>query len=248
MTEAQSKIIAALDVPTANEARNIVAELREHVGAFKIGLQLFTAEGVRFVRELTDSGVKIFLDLKFHDIPNTVAAASVEAARTGVWLFNLHAAGGAEMMRRTMEKVREASENEGFAMPKIIAVTVLTSSNETTLRETGVSSSPLEQVLRLARLTENCGLNGIVCSPLEAAQIRREIPSSDFLLVTPGVRDISPDNAAAFDDQKRVLSAGEAVAAGSSYIVVGRPILQAENRPAAVARIAESIENCAMQK
>ena len=138
MTETKEKIIVALDVENAEKAREIIAELRGEVGAFKIGLQLFTSAGASFVREVVDSGIKLFLDVKFHDIPNTVAKASVEVARLGVWMFNIHALGGSEMMRRTIENVREVCEKENLRRPKIIGVTILTSSNQEILREVGI--------------------------------------------------------------------------------------------------------------
>ncbi len=239
------KIIVALDVATAAEARQIIEELRGEVGAFKIGLQLFTSAGASFVRETVENGIKIFLDLKYHDIPNTVAKAAVEAARLGVWMFNVHAHGGAEMMRKTFESVREMCAKENLAQPKIIAVTVLTSSNEATLREVGIETEMNEQVLRLARLAEKCGLDGVVASPLETESLRRSIERKDFLIVTPGIRS---RNAGAenkigetYDDQKRVKTAGEALAAGADYLVIGRPITQSANRVFAARQIQAEI-------
>ncbi len=231
------KIIVALDVETAAEARRIVAELRGQVAAFKIGLQLFTAAGASFVRELTESGVKIFLDLKFHDIPNTVAKASIEAARTGVWMFNLHASGGGEMMRRTISEVREFCGKENLIVPKIIAVTVLTSSNQETLSETGVLKNIDEQVVNLAKLTSENGLDGVVASSREIESIRKNVRAENFLIVTPGIRFDFATN----DDQKRVMSAGEAVAAGSDFLVIGRPILKAADKMSAIRKISEQI-------
>ena len=238
--ENKDKIIVALDVETADQAREIIAELRGEVGAFKIGLQLFTAAGASFVRETVEAGNKIFLDVKFHDIPNTVSKAAVEAARLGVWMFNVHAFGGAEMMRRTMESVGEVCEKENLAKPKIIAVTVLTSANRENLREVGVGTETDEQVLKLARLTAKCGLDGVVASPLEAALIRKTVQNKDFLIVTPGIRSGKP---ATFDDQKRVTTAGDALASGANYLVIGRPITQSENRMSAVRGILEEMEN-----
>ena len=233
----KEKIIVALDVETADEARRIVGELGGQVGAFKIGLQLFTAAGASFVRELTAAGAKIFLDLKFHDIPNTAAKASIEAARAGVWMFNVHAAGGGEMMRRTAAEVGEFCDREGLTVPKIIAVTVLTSSNQKTLNEIGVRENLDEQVLKLAKLTAQSGLNGVVASPLEIKLIRENLSDKNFLIVTPGIRP----NSATKDDQRRVMSAGEAVAAGADYLVIGRPILKAADKSAAVREILEEI-------
>ena len=232
-TNAKDRIIVALDVQDAAAARSIVAELKDSVGAFKIGLQLFTAEGPSFVRELTGSGAKIFLDLKFHDIPNTVAMAAVEAARLGVWMFNVHAAGGSEMMRQTVVEVRNACERERIAVPKIIAVTVLTSSDGNALAETGIETPVEEQVVRLAKLAHDSGMNGVVASANEAVAIRSAVDDPDFLIVTPGIRPVDATN----DDQKRVMTFGRAVAAGSDYAVIGRPITRAANMRAAVETI-----------
>ncbi|MDQ4122294.1 MAG: orotidine-5'-phosphate decarboxylase [Acidobacteriota bacterium] len=234
-----NNLIVALDVSTAETAREIVSELKDLGVAFKIGLQLFTAGGAGFVRELTEAGARIFLDLKFHDIPNTVAAAAVEAARLGVWMFNLHAAGGSEMMERTIASVRETCAHEQLSQPKIIAVTVLTSSNRETLREVGIENEVLPQVVKLAKLTESCGLDGVVASPLEIEAIRESV-GNDFLIVTPGIR---PEFTIKNDDQKRVLTPADAVRAGADYLVVGRPILQAENRLRAAADVLNEIES-----
>lgn len=233
----KEKIIVALDVASAEAARAIVRELGGQVGAFKIGLQLFCAVGASFVRELTASGVKVFLDLKFHDIPNTAAKASIEAARAGVWMFNVHASGGGEMTRRVVLEVGEFCERENLTVPKIIGVTVLTSSNQETLSEIGVGENLNEQVLNLARLAARTGLDGVVASPLEIESIRENVREKDFLIVTPGIRP----NFATNDDQRRVMNAGEAVAAGADFLVVGRPILKAANKAAAVREILEEI-------
>lgn len=252
-----NKIIVALDVETAEKAREIIDELRGEVGAFKIGLQLFCAAGASFVRETVESGAKVFLDLKFHDIPNTVARASVEAARMGVWMFNLHAVGGGEMLTRAVEQVRETCEKENLKQPKIIGVTVLTSSTEETLRAVGIEREVESQVLDLARLSESSGLNGVVASPLEINAIRAGISNRDFLIVTPGIRQWSvvsgqlsekktltdhrppttDHRSETFDDQKRVMTAREAVEAGADFLVVGRPILQAKDMRAAARKI-----------
>jgi orotidine-5'-phosphate decarboxylase len=235
----KEKIIVALDVETGREAREIIAELRGEVVAFKIGLQLFTAEGANFVREMVNAGDKIFLDVKFHDIPNTVAKASIEAARLGVWMFNLHALGGGEMMRRTIENVKEVCEKERLACPKIIAVTILTSSDQDTLGEIGIANGVEKQVLKLTKLTSESGLDGVVASSLEAAKIRAEITNKDFLIVTPGIRPQSANT----DDQKRITTPVEAVRAGADYLVIGRPITEAENRLQAVEKIVSELSN-----
>lgn len=245
-TKVKDKIIVALDVATADEARKIVAELGGEIGAFKIGLQLFTSAGALLVREIVEAGNKVFLDLKFHDIPNTVAKASVEAARTGVWMFNLHASGGGEMMRRTIAEVAEACERENLQKPKMIGVTVLTSSDENTLREIGVAGEVEPQVLRLARLSSESGLDGVVASPLEIKAIRENIDRKDFLIVTPGVRPasiIDDANRGTNDDQKRVKTAKTAIADGADFLVIGRPILQADDRLKAVRQILEEINS-----
>ena len=237
--DVKEKLIIALDVDTSDAALSLVNELNVTVGAFKVGLQLFTAEGPGFVRKLVDAGAKIFLDLKFHDIPNTVAKASVEAARLGVWMFNVHAGGGSEMMRTAFYETAEACEKEGRLRPKMIAVTVLTSSSESTLMETGVSAGPEEQVLRLAGLTSECGLDGVVASPREINAIRSGIERGDFLIVTPGIR---PDFATN-DDQKRVMTPAEAIREGASYIVIGRPVTTASDRAEAVEKIIREISD-----
>jgi len=249
----KEKIIVALDVETAAEARQIIADLRREVGAFKIGLQLFTSAGASFVRETVEAGIKIFLDVKFHDIPNTVAKASIEVARLGVWMFNVHALGAGEMMRKTVESVREVCDRENLNQPKVIGVTVLTSSTRETLRQIGIERETNEQVLSLAQLTAKCGLDGVVASPLEVSQIRESIKNKDFLIVTPGIRNrkskienlkSKTDNQIeTYEDQMRVMTAAEAVAAGADYLVIGRPILQAEDRILTVKKILEEIES-----
>jgi orotidine-5'-phosphate decarboxylase len=238
-TKASDRIIVALDVESADEAREIVSELRGRIGAFKIGMQLFTAAGASFVRELTEAGDRVFLDLKFHDIPNTVAKAGVEAARLGVWMFNVHALGGSEMMRRTVGEVGEFCERTDSDRPNIIAVTVLTSSNAKTLAEIGIEKGVDAEVLNLAKLTTESGMDGVVASALEAELIRKKVASSNFLIVTPGIR---PDFATN-DDQKRVMTPGEALSRGSDYLVIGRPITKAANMTAAIERICQEIES-----
>lgn len=228
--EPKQRLIIALDVSTAAEARVLVGELRAQVGAFKIGMQLFTAAGPDFVRELTRAGLKVFLDLKFHDIPNTVAMAAVEAARLGVWMLNVHAAGGREMMERTRAAVNDVSETEGLIRPSLIGVTVLTSSDQRTLAETGIERGLDEQVAQLAKLTAESGLDGVVASPHEVELVRRLVGRKDFLIITPGIRPIS----ATTDDQKRVMTFADAVEAGADYLVVGRPVTRAADKLAAI--------------
>lgn len=241
--EEKNRIIAVLDVDSADIAREIVAELRDDVGAFKIGMQLFTAAGPIFVRELADSGIRVFLDLKYHDIPNTVACASVEAARLGVWMFNMHALGGREMMSTAVKAVDDVCEREGVRRPLMIGVTILTSADQGSLNEVGISHDVADEVLRLAQLTAECGLDGIVASPHEVKMIR-EVLGPDFVVVTPGIRpETEPGrDFATSDDQKRVTSPSSAVAAGSDFLVIGRPILSAPDRRDAVRRIVEEIQ------
>ena len=234
----KEKIIIALDVETAAEAREIIGELRGEVGAFKIGLQLFTSAGASFVREVVAGGIRIFLDVKFHDIPNTVAKASAEVARLGVWMFNVHALGGSEMMLRTVENVREVCEREKLSAPKIIGVTVLTSADRETLREVGIERETNGQVLNLAVLAAKCDLDGVVASPLETRMIRESVAKKDFLIVTPGIRPLFATN----DDQKRVMTPQDAVRSGSDYLVIGRAVTRAADKTEAVRKILEEIE------
>lgn len=240
----REKIIVALDVASAGEAREIIDELSAEVGAFKIGLQLFTAAGASFVREVVERGVRLFLDVKFHDIPNTVAKASAEVARLGVWMFNVHALGGSEMLARAVAEVREVCARENLRQPKIIGVTVLTSADRETLSEVGIEAETGAQVLRLAQLTAKCGLDGVVAAPTETRLIRERF-GNDFLIVTPGVRPASGTGNREFatsDDQKRVMTASEAINSGADFLVIGRPILKAENRIEAVRKILGEIE------
>jgi orotidine-5'-phosphate decarboxylase len=230
MNGAKDKLIIALDVPTAARARELAARLRGAAGMFKIGSQLFTAAGPDLVRDVVAMGGRVFLDLKFHDIPNTVAAAGVEAARLGVAMLNVHAGGGREMMRRVADAVAETAAREGFAKPIVLGVTVLTSADAATLAETGLNIEPAAQVERLARLAAESGLDGVVASPHEA-ELVRAATHPRFVIVTPGVRPAG----ASHDDQKRVATPAGAIRAGADYIVVGRAILQADD-PAAAAR------------
>lgn len=239
MDAVQNKLIVALDVDTAGEARRLVALLRGIAGSFKIGSQLFTAAGPDFVRELVQAGDKIFLDLKFHDIPNTVAAAGVEATRLGVSMFNVHASGGSVMMRRTVDAVAECAAREGLARPAILGVTVLTSSNETTLAEIGMREKPDEIVARLAQLTAHSEMDGVVASAREVSLIRTIVTTPGFIIVTPGVRPGGSNN----DDQARVISPREAIAAGADYLVVGRPIIAAPDPALAAMSIIDEMQS-----
>lgn len=233
-----NKLIVALDVDNTQKARELFNALRGVAGMFKIGMQLFTAAGPALVREIINSGQRVFLDLKYHDIPNTVALAGVEATRLGVSIFNIHAAGGSEMMRRTADAVSECAHNEGLTPPLVIAVTILTSANENVLAEVGHGSAPQELVPRLALLAEASGMDGVVASPLEISFIRSAVKKPDFVVITPGVR---PAGAALFD-QKRVATPREAILAGADYIVVGRPILEAVDPARAAQQILDEME------
>ena len=237
-TAEKNRLIVALDVETASEAQRLVSALHGMVGMFKIGSQLFTAAGPALVREIVNSGEGVFLDLKFHDIPNTVAAAGVEATRLGVSIFNLHAAGGSEMMRRTANAVAECAAAEGLIRPLMIAVTVLTSADAGTLAEVGSDLDPEVLVQRLALLAEASGMDGVVASPREVGLVRSAVKKPEFIVVTPGVR---PTGSPLFD-QKRVMTPREAILAGADYIVVGRPILEAPNPAQAAQQIIDELE------
>ena len=232
--EARKKIIFALDVETLAEAERWAELLASHVGMFKIGKQLFTACGPDVVRAIRARGGDVFLDLKYHDIPNTVAMASVAAARLDVRLFNLHALGGFEMMATSVAALKKAFPDAD--RPKLLAVTILTSSTEETLRGVGIELPVREMVVRLATLAHKAGIDGVVASPLEVALIR-EACGPDFLIVTPGVR---PTFAAA-NDQKRIMTPAEAVQAGADYLVIGRPIAAATDPVAAAETIIDEI-------
>ena len=234
-----NKLIVALDVESAGKARELFQALRGIVGMFKVGSRLFTAAGPDLVREIVSSGERVFLDLKFHDIPNTVAAAGVEATRLGVSIFNLHAAGGSEMMRRTAQAVTECADHEQLTRPSIIAVTVLTSADTSTLAELGNSLTPAELAPRFALLAEASGMDGVVASPQEISIIRAAVKKPDFIVVTPGVR---PEGALLFD-QKRVTTPREAMRAGADYLVVGRPILEAADPAQAAQQIVDEMES-----
>lgn len=238
MDRSKEKLIVALDVESAKQARELVSSLRDLVGMFKVGSQLFTAAGPEIVREIVNAGSKVFLDLKFHDIPNTVLSAGIEATRLGVSIFNVHALGGSEMMRRTADAVSQVAINEGIARPLVIAVTILTSAETHQLTEIGIDSNPAEQVVRLSLLAEAAGMEGVVASPHEIAHVRSAVNRRDFKVVTPGVRPADT----ALHDQKRVMSPSQAILAGADYIVVGRPITKAPNPVNAARRIVEEIE------
>jgi orotidine-5'-phosphate decarboxylase len=224
------RLILALDVETLDEAERLVVLLSKEVGVFKVGKQLFLHSGPEVVRMIHRHGADVFLDLKFHDIPHTVAKAGVEAARLGVRFFDLHASGSFEMMARTHAEVTRVCRREGLRRPKILAVTVLTSLGKGDLRRVGVASEVESQVVRLARLARKAGMDGVVASPLEIVRIRREC-GRGFLIVTPGVRPAHLGH----DDQKRIMTPDEAMRAGADYLVLGRPVREAPD-PLAAAR------------
>jgi orotidine-5'-phosphate decarboxylase len=215
--QADPRVIVALDYPQAAPALEFVARIEPGLCKLKVGKELFVAEGPRLVEQLVDRGFDVFLDLKFHDIPNTVAQACKTAASLGVWLTNVHASGGLKMMAAAREAL------EGLAKrPKLIAVTVLTSMDAEQLRGIGIAAEPREQVSRLAKLTRQAGLDGVVCSAQEAEMLRADL-GHDFLLVTPGIRPAG----SSYDDQSRIMTPAKAIQAGANYLVIGRPITQA---------------------
>jgi orotidine-5'-phosphate decarboxylase len=234
---AKDRLALALDVDNDREALSIVAELKDLVGVFKVGLQLYTAFGPDIVRRITGVGGRVFLDLKYHDIPNTVAKASAEAAKLGVSIFNVHSLGGLDMMRAAAEAAKETAEKLNLPVPTMLAVTILTSMDEKSMRkELKITRTLQREVAHLARLAQRAGLHGVVASPQEIKTLRRAV-RGEFIILTPGVRPAWADQ----DDQKRVMTPGEAVNAGADYIVVGRPVLKASDRKAAVEKILEEI-------
>lgn len=230
-------LIVALDVPSADAALNLAGQLAPVVGAFKIGSELFTSAGPDVVAAIRVVGGLVFLDLKFHDIPNTVARAVAAATRLGVQMLTVHTGGGLEMLRAAEDAAQQTAVKAGRAAPLVLGVTVLTSMNDQTLAETGCGSGVGEQVERLANLAVRAGLRGLVCSPLEVAALRKVLPAH-MQLVTPGIRTGGTPT----DDQKRTLTPKEALAAGANWLVVGRPICAAENPRAAAESILASLQ------
>lgn len=231
-----NRILVALDVDSASHAIGLADMLRGRVAGFKIGKQLFTAEGPSMVQAIAERGERVFLDLKFHDIPNTVAGAVSSAVRTGAWMLDVHASGGRKMMQTAGEAASEAAARMGRARPLVIAVTVLTSLDAAQLREVGIDRPILDHVVDLARLAQDAGLDGVVASPREITAIRAAC-GPDFLVVTPGIRGPIGPATAAKDDQVRTMTPVEALAAGASYLVVGRPITSAADPRAAADQI-----------
>src|SRR5690606_37538415 len=228
-----AKIVIALDYAEPADAIRMASQLDPARCRLKVGKELFTRGGPVLVEQLNQRGLQVFLDLKFHDIPNTTAKAVAAAAELGVWMVNVHASGG----RRMMEQARaELERYSGKERPLLIAVTVLTSMEEVDLREIGIEASPQEQVLRLARLTQQSGLDGVVCSAQEAKLLKQEL-GAECKLVTPGIRPASAE----VGDQRRIMTPADAIAAGSDYLVIGRPITQAADPLAALSRIEQEI-------
>jgi orotidine-5'-phosphate decarboxylase len=234
----KDRILAALDVETRDAALKLGDTLRGSVGGFKIGSRLFTAEGPSIVRTFVERGDRVFLDLKFHDIPNTVATAVAAATELGVWMINVHASGGSAMMQAARSAAYETAAKRSVQPPLVIAVTVLTSMNQAALRDTGVVIDLMDQVLRLAELARDAGLDGVVASPRETSSIRARC-GAGFAIVTPGIRGGTA--ASTKDDQERTMSPSDAVAAGANYLVVGRPIIGASNPREAAQAIVESL-------
>jgi orotidine-5'-phosphate decarboxylase len=233
----RERLVIALDIDSLDEAQKLVRLLTDEVGMFKIGKQLFTHAGPQAVRLIQELGGEIFLDLKFHDIPNTVAKAAIEATRMGVKMFNVHASGSLEMMRLTVKEVERVCRQEKRRKPIMLAVTVLTSLNQDDLKRVGVDGKVGDQVVRLALLTREAGMDGVVASPHEVADIRKAC-GRRFVIVTPGIRPAD----ATRNDQQRVMTPAEAIRAGVDYIVVGRPILEAKNPVSAARSIVAQME------
>jgi orotidine-5'-phosphate decarboxylase len=234
--QARKQLIFALDVETLQEAETWVKMLRNHVGVFKVGKQLFTRCGSDAVKMIQDNGGKVFLDLKYHDIPNTVAKACLEAGKLGVAMFTLHSLGGSEMMAEAASSLKKMFASGKEKRPLALAVTILTSMNEDSLKEVGVFLPPAEIVPRLAVLAQKSGMDGVVASPQETPVIRKAC-GNDLLIVTPGVRPAS----SATDDQKRVATPYQAILSGSDFLVVGRPISKASDPAGAAEAILEEM-------
>ena len=231
------KIIVALDVSNKKEALSLAGQLKD-TNIFKVGLQLFTAEGPSLVKNLQDFGKKVFLDLKFHDIPNTVAGAVRMSVRMGVHMMTLHASGGKEMMASAARAAKEEAESVGITPPLLLAVTVLTSLKDEQLKDIGIDADTKSQVLNLAHLAHQSGIEGIVCSPKEIEAIKKTF-KKDLAVVAPGIR---PKWAAA-QDQKRILTPAQAVQKGADYLVIGRPITQASSPHDAFLRILDELRS-----
>jgi orotidine-5'-phosphate decarboxylase len=233
----RERLIVALDVDDLERVKVLVRLLTDAVGMFKVGKQLFTHAGPAAVKLIQEMGGEVFLDLKFHDIPTTVAKAAIEATRLGVRMFNVHASGSLEMMRQTVKEVSRVCRQEALRRPIMLAVTVLTSLNKSDLKKVGVNGEVADQVVRLALLTREAGMDGVVASPQEVATIRAAC-GSRFIIVSPGIRSQRGRR----DDQRRVMTPEEAIRAGVDYIVVGRPIVEAKDPRTAAGEIISEME------
>jgi orotidine-5'-phosphate decarboxylase len=233
MRSAKDSLIVALDVGDAAEAKRLVSAVGPYAGYFKIGKQLFTAEGPHLVRELLEMGNRIFLDLKFHDIPNTVSGAVKSAAQLGASMLTVHALGGSAMLRAAADAAATFTPK-----PLVLAVTVLTSMSDSDLEQIGLSGRVADQALRLGSLARNCGCDGVISSPKEVRALKREL-GDGFTIVTPGVRPADSKR----DDQSRIATPGEAIASGATHLVVGRPITAAKDAAAAAEKILKEIES-----
>ncbi len=225
-------IIVALDYSSAEDALRLAEKLEPRLCRLKVGKELFTAAGPNLVEKLMHKGFDIFLDLKFHDIPNTVANACKAAANLGVWMINVHALGGRRMLMAAREAIAQGST-------QLIAVTLLTSMDQNDLADIGLQGTPDQIVERLARLAQDCALDGVVCSALEAASLRQQL-GKDFCLVTPGIRPV--DNQS--DDQKRITTPQQAIRNGADYLVIGRPVTQAKDPLMVLRQLNQTIDNC----
>jgi orotidine-5'-phosphate decarboxylase len=235
--EPKDRICLALDVDNIKKARELVEELHDYVGVFKVGKELFTAIGPKIVKEINNSGGKVFLDLKFHDIPNTVAKAGEAATELGVYMFNVHASGGSEMMKAVADAVKNKAAAAGKEKPIVLGVTVLTSINQDVLNnQLNVPGDVQKQVVHLALLAQKAGLDGVICSPQEIKAIR-DACGENFVIVTPGIRPAWSES----NDQKRITTPRDAIEAGANYMVIGRPITKADNRIEAAKKILEEI-------
>lgn len=233
----RNPIIVALDVPTAEEALKLVEQVAPVTGGFKIGSELFTSAGPDIIKRIRALGAPVFLDLKFHDIPNTVAKAVAAAVKLDVQMLTVHTSGGSEMLKAAEQIAQESAWRLGHAPPLVLGVTVLTSLDSNSLSEIGLDPNVTRQVRRLANMANKAGLRGLVCSPREVAELRQVLPASSQL-VTPGIRaETDPP-----DDQKRTLTPREAISVGANWLVIGRPIYAAENPRAAAERILASIK------
>ena len=229
-------IIVALDFDSREKAISLVEKVKGEINHFKVGLELFSRCGIEIVKEISDKNCRVFLDLKYHDIPNTVKSAAKVAVESGVWMYNIHALGGFEFMKSVAEFNREYAQRIGLERPLLIAVTILTSMGNEDLKQIGINIDVETEVLKLAELVKRAGLDGIVCSAREVKKIKENL-GKDFLTVTPGIRPVW----ASKDDQKRIVTPADAVKLGTDYMVIGRPITRADNPEKAAKRILEEV-------